>query len=393
MSYDFDREISRLGTGAEKYEARKSLFGKADVEPFWVADMDLPTPAFVTEALIKRMNHSMFGYTTVQDSLYAAIQWWQQSQHGVQVGADWIRLSPSVVTSIAIAVQAMTRPGDGVVVFSPVYGPFFFVTEHNQRKVRDEPLLRDHNGQYAIDFDALAKCFKTHQPRLLLLCNPHNPGGRVWRESELRQLVALCNTHNVTMFSDEIHCDIVYAPNRHVSLLTIEDARDNCIVAHSIGKTFNTSGLNASWVMIPNKEIRQRFVNTQELSHCGSVNLTGKIALETALSPEGAEYKQALVTYLHENIRQVVSRLHTIENASVMRPEATFLTWIDLRAFGPWPTVMKRLIHEANVALSGGTFFGPAGQGWFRLNCAHPRKNLLAATDRIVNTLNGAGLR
>ena len=387
MTIDFDREISRLGTGAEKYEAREALFGKADVEPFWVADMDLPTPAFVTSALKKRLDHSMFGYTTVADEVYRAILWWQETQHRVTLEKNWIRLSPSVVTSIALAVQSLSAPGDGVVVFSPVYGPFFFVTEHNQRKVLDQPLqLKD--GQYAMDFDALERCFSEDRPSLLLLCNPHNPGGRVWRESELRRLVALCRAHNVKIFSDEIHCDIVYAPARHTSLLTIDEAQDICIVAHSIGKTFNTSGLNASWVMIPNNEIRKGFVDAQELSHCGGVNLLGKIALASALTPEGAQYKTELVAYLQGNTRESAAALQRIPDANIMVPEATFLLWCDFREFGRWPTVMKRLIHEANVALSGGTFFGPAGQGWFRLNCAHPRKKLIAASERIVATFS-----
>ncbi|MBN2525844.1 MAG: PatB family C-S lyase [Deltaproteobacteria bacterium] len=386
MSVDFDREISRLGTGAEKYEARQALFGKADVEPFWVADMDLPTPPFVTEALRTRLNHSMFGYTTVPPTLNDAIVWWQKTQHGVDVEPGWIRLSPSVVTSIAMAVQALSQPEDGVVVFSPVYGPFFFVTEHNQRRIIDLP-LRLRGDEYVMDFEALEKCLQAERPSLLLLCNPHNPGGRVWRRTELEQLVQLCNQYNVKIFSDEIHCDIVYAPHRHTSLLNIDGARDNCIVAHSIGKTFNTSGLNASFVIIPNSSIRKAFVDAQEVSHCGGVNLLGKIALEAALSPDGADYKAKLVQYLHNNVRDAVARLRAIPQATVMMPEATFLVWCDFRAFGPWPTVMKKLIHEADVALSGGTFFGPAGKGWFRLNCAHPSQKLLNAVDRMVTVM------
>ena len=387
MTYRFDEEISRLGTGAEKYEARRALFGKADVEPYWVADMDVPTPLFLTDALKKRLSHPMFGYTTVAESLLDAIRWWQESQHGAQLEAEWIRLSPSVVTSIAMAIQAYTEKGDGVVVFSPVYGPFFFVTEHNGRRVLDLPLQLE-AGQYVMDFDALEACLKTEKPRLLLLCNPHNPGGRVWSVSELQRLVAMCRMYGVHIFSDEIHCDIVYAPHRHTSLLTISAALDLCTVAHSIGKTFNASGLNASFVVVPDKDNRKKFVDAQEISHCGSVNLLGKIALESAFSPAGEAYKKALVTYLNNNIRQVVGRLSTLNGASIMMPQATFLVWCDFRGFGKWPTVMKTLIHQANVALSGGTFFGPAGAGWFRMNCAHPSEPLLRAADRVVKTLS-----
>lgn len=386
MKINFDEKISRLHTHAEKYEARKTMFGKEDVEPFWVADMDLPTPSFVTEKMTSRLQHSMFGYTTSPDSLFSAIQWWWKTEHGVSIDREWIRLSPSVVTSISMAIQSVTKPGDGVAIFSPIYGPFFFATELNQRKVLDIPLLIE-QGQYAIDFDLLERCFQKETPALLFLCSPHNPGGRVWSETELRRLVSLCHKYGVKIFSDEIHCDIVYAPNSHCSILSIEEAKDICMVAHSIGKTFNTSGLCASFVAIPNPSIRKAFGVAQDKSHCGAINLLAKVAMEAAFSPQGVEYKTLLTAYLKDNIERAVTELETIPGAKIMMPQATFLVWCDFRTLGNWPTIMKKLIHEANVALSGGTFFGPVGKGYFRLNCAHPKKPLLAAVERIVKTL------
>ncbi|MBN2340850.1 MAG: PatB family C-S lyase [Deltaproteobacteria bacterium] len=387
MSINFDTEVSRLGTGAEKYESRKSLFGKADVEPFWVADMDLPSPPFLQQKLAERVAHPMFGYTTTPDSLLEAITWWWRHEHQAAVETDWIRLSPSVVTSISLAVQSMSAPGDGVVILSPVYGPFFFSTELNQRRILDVP-LKIQEGQYTFDFDALQMCFEKNRPSLLFLCSPHNPGGRVWSEAELRRLAVLCNEYHVRIFSDEIHCDIVYAPYRHFSLLRIEEAKDICIVAHSIGKTFNASGLCASLVVIPSPTIRKAFVHAQEQSHCGTVNLLGKAAMEVAFSNEGAAYKQALLAYLKNNVDHAVSALNQIRDARIMTPQATFLVWCDFRAYGKWPAVMKKLIHQANVALSGGTFFGTAGEGFFRLNIAHPSAPLLNAVSRIVETMN-----
>ena len=381
--YDFDPVISRADTHAEKYDARERFFGTAEVEPFWVADMDLPTPAFLVEQLRARLDHPMFGYTEQYEQVFNAIRWWMKSQHESTVEQAWISLSPSVVTSISIAVQSLTAPGDSVAVLSPVYGPFFSCVQANGRKVADSP-LRVEQGRFEIDFTALEQQLTRPDVTLLLLCNPHNPGGRVWNGAELEQLARLCAANGVVIFSDEIHCDIVYAPHRHTSMLTVESALGNCVVAHSIGKTFNSSGLQASFTIIPEPALRKRFRAGLERSHAGDVNLLGKVALAAALSPAGADYKQQLVRYLQENTRLVAEKLQALESVSVMMPEATFLVWCDFRSHGTWPEVFQRLIHQAGVALSGGAFFGPAGGGWFRINCAHPRSLLMPAVDRIV---------
>jgi cystathionine beta-lyase len=384
---DFDRLLSREGTYSEKYDARRRYFGKADVEPFWVADMDLPTPDFVIEALRRRLDHPMLGYTEQYDAVFDSIIRWMNERNGTAVEANWIALSPSVVTSICNAVQAFTDPGDSVAVLSPVYGPFFSCISVNDRETADCPLLvRD--GRFRIDCPVLAEILERPEVKLLLLCNPQNPGGRVWEEHELRQLVECCAANGVTVFSDEIHSDIVYPPNRHASLLRIPGAEKIGLTAHSIGKTFNTSGLHASFVIIPDPQLRSRFRKSAERTHTGDINLLGKAAIEAALSPAGEEYRRQLVEYLRENTLQVSDRLRQL-GIEVMVPEATFLVWSDFRKFGPWKEVFRRLVHEANVALSGGTFFGPAGEGWFRINCAHPRPLLLPAVERVVDVFSG----
>ena len=382
IRYDFDTAVSRAGTHAEKYEARQRYFGKADAEPFWVADMDLPSPAFLVDALRKRVGHPMFGYTEQYDAVFDAIAWWMHDQHGVEVQREWVSLSPSVVTSISMAIQCYTRPGEAVALLSPVYGPFFSCTKVNDRRVADCP-LKVINNRFEIDFQALEERLAEPATKLMLLCNPQNPGGRVWTEPELQRLVGLCAENGVVLFSDEIHCDIVYPPARHNSLLGIQAAHATGMAAHSIGKTFNASGLQASFTIIPDADLRSRFRAAVEKVHAGDINLLGKVALAAALSPNGAEYKRQLVSYLHENTRLVCEKLQQAE-IPVMAPEATFLVWSDFRGFGSWQQVFKRLLNDANVALSGGTFFGPAGEGWFRINCAHPRTQLLAAVDRIV---------
>ncbi|MBT8045798.1 MAG: PatB family C-S lyase [Pontiella sp.] len=386
--YDFDAVVSREGTYAEKYDARERFFGSAEVEPFWVADMDLPTPAFLVERLRERIEHPMFGYTEQYDAVFDAIMWWMRNQHGAEVAQNSISLSPSVVTSISMAIQAFTKPTGSVAVLSPVYGPFFSCTQLNGRTVADVPLLVE-QGRFAIDYESLEEVLTRPEVSLLLLCNPQNPGGRVWSMEELDQLAVLCRDNEVVLFSDEIHSDIVYPPARHNSLLNVECARDIVLMAHSIGKTFNTSGLQSSFTIIPDPGLRSRFRAAQNRAHAGDINLLGKVALASALSPPGADYKQQLVAYLHENTRQVCERLQQLESVEVMVPEATFLVWCDFRKYGRWQDIFKRLIKEANVALSGGTFFGPAGEGWFRVNCAHPRSQLLAAVDRMVAAFSG----
>jgi cystathionine beta-lyase len=388
ISCDFDRVVSRAGTHAEKYELRKSLFGKADVEPFWVADMDLPAPDFLVEKLRERISHPMFGYTGQYDAVFESILWWMHDQHDVAVERSWISLAPSVVTAISLAIQSLTEPGDTVAVLSPVYGPFFSCTTVNDRQVADCP-LRVEQGRFAIDFDRLAAALAEPRTKMMLLSNPHNPGGRVWSVEELERIAGLCAENNVVLFSDEIHCDIVYPPLRHTSLLAVPAAREIGIVAHSIGKTFNASGLQSSFSIIPDAQLRSRFRAGLEKAHVGDVNLLAKVALANALSPAGADYKRQLVGYLQESTRQVCARLRE-GGFPVMVPEATFLVWCDFRGHGSWPEVARRLVDEANVALSGGTFFGTAGEGWFRINCAHPRTVLFAAVDRIVKTFNPA---
>ncbi|MEI6892061.1 MAG: PatB family C-S lyase [Pontiella sp.] len=381
--YDFDTVVSRDGTYAEKYEALQRFFGKADVEPFWVADMDLPTPAFLVDALRARVEHPLFGYTEQYDDVFESIQWWMKNEHEAHVAAQQISLSPSVVTSIAMAIQAFSEPGDTVALLSPVYGPFFSCTKQNQRKVADCPLQVE-QGKFEIDFLALEQQLARPDVKLMLFCNPHNPGGRAWSLPNLERVVQLCAEYDVIFFSDEIHCDIVYPPYQHQSVLNIPGADEVAVVAHSIGKTFNTSGLQSSFVIIKNDRLRSQFRRAQERSHAGDINLLGKVALVHALSPAGAEYKNQLVAYLHENTQQVCARLGQMDGLKVMEPESTFLVWSDFRALGDWQTVFKTLIYEANVALAGGKFFGPTGEGWFRVNCAHPRSLLLPAVDRIV---------
>jgi cystathionine beta-lyase len=384
ITYDFDTIISRLGTQAEKYDAREQYYGTADVEPFWVADMDFPSPCFLVEALQARVAHGLFGYTEKDASLYDAISWWMNDQHGVEVSHEMVSLSPSVVSSISMAIEAYTLPKDCVVVLSPVYGPFFTTVKLHGREVADCP-LRLVEGRYEMDWQVIEHALSDAKTKLLLLCNPQNPSGRVWEASELEKLGMLCKKYDVVLFSDEIHSDIVYAPAKHTSVLSIPELRDHVIMAHSIGKTFNTSGLKSSFSIVPNPVLRNALRRAHRRAHSDNINLLGKTAITHLFSPDGAEYKRQLNEYLSASTTEVVKKLATIEGLAPMQPQATFLVWCDFRAQGDWKTVSARLIKEAQVALSGGTFFGPAGEGWFRINCGHSRRQLFPAVDRICS--------
>lgn len=381
--YDFDAVLSRAGTHAEKYEARQRVFGREDVEPFWVADMDFAAPAFLIDRLRERLDHPLFGYTESYDEVFEAIAWWMKDQHAVTIPPDWIVLSPSVVSSISLAIQSFTRVGDAVVLLSPVYGPFYTCTTQNDRCVSDCP-MHVIGGRFEIDFLGLETQLADPAVKLMLLCNPHNPGGRVWAPDELKKMAALCHKYQVLLFSDEIHCDIVYPPARHTSVLQLQTALKRMVMAHSIGKTFNCSGLQASFAVIPDDDLRARFQKTAGKVHGGDINLLGKVALETVFSPQGAVYKEQLTAYIQENIRQVCEILRSVKPLKVMTPEATYLVWCDFRSVGPLPDVFKRLVHDAGVGLTGGRCFGSAGEGWFRINCAHPRSQLIPAVQRIA---------
>ena len=384
IEYDFDTVISRLGTQAEKYDAREQYYGTADVDPFWVADMDFPSPAFLVEALQTRVDHGLFGYTEKDPSLYEAITWWMSDQHGVDITHEMISLSPSVVSSISMAIEAYTAPKDRVVVLSPVYGPFFTTVKLHGREVADCP-LRLAEGRYEMDWQAIEQALADSKTKLLLLCNPQNPSGRVWEASELVKLGALCKQYGVVLFSDEIHSDVVYAPAKHTSVLSLPEVRDQVVMAHSIGKTFNTSGLKSSFSIVPNPVLRNALRRAHRRAHSDNINLLGKTAITRLFSPDGVEYKRQLNNYLSVSTAEVVNKLAAVEGLVPMQPQATFLVWCDFRAYGDWKAVSTRLIKEAHVALSGGTFFGPAGEGWFRINCGHSRQQLFPAVERICN--------
>ncbi|MBU1218448.1 PatB family C-S lyase [Myxococcota bacterium] len=385
MTEKFDTQIDRSGTCAEKYDSREHYFHSATAEPFWVADMDLPCAPFIVEAISKRAMHPVYGYTGVDEKVYESIIWWMEVEHGVCVEKDDILLSPSVVTSFAMALLAKTKENEKVVIISPVYGPFYSIVRNNNRDVIDIHLIFE-EGKYQFDFRAILEAFSDKKTTMVVLCNPQNPSGRLHSAEELQIILDMAKDNNVTVFCDEIHSDIVFPEKVHTSVLSLRHS-ENVIVAHSTGKTFNTSGLNTSFLIIPGI-LKSSLTNMQLRLHTGEVNLFGKIAITAAFTPEGREYKNKVVAYIHENIKQCVEILLKLEKLQIVFPEAGYLLWIDFSYYGSEDFVSNLLIKEANVILSNGSFFGPPGFGWFRLNCAHPRPVLLSAVERIYDVFS-----
>jgi len=383
---DFATPVNRESTDAAKFASRKLVFNNNSLQPLWVADMDLTAPPFLQEALSRRVAHPCYGYTVQSKRLKKAVQWGMKQEHSLAVDLSAIHFSPSVVTSISHTIAAFTRTGEGVALFSPVYERFYSTILSNHRTVVNIPLLLE-QGRYHIDFNSFQKACQNGNVKLLLFCNPQNPSGRVWSREELTRLVQICNENDVLLFSDEIHSDIVFPPTIHTSIQTIADAKQNALIAHSIGKTFNTSGLQGTFVLIPNAGQQKIFRDQSQKTHTADINLLAKTAIETLLTVQGQAYKTQLLAYLKENRDTLTRHIGPLSNLSLMCPEATFLAWIDFRATGlSHNAIQKKLIFEAELGLSDGLAYGPVGECWFRLNFAVTRTKLEKALGKLAAT-------
>lgn len=378
--FDFDRVIDRQGTDCEKYDLRSLRFGRADVVPLWVADMDFAAPPTVIEALAERVQHGIWGYTQASGRLNNALVAWAAARHDWTLDPHDILLTPGVVPVLYAAVQQFTQPGDGVVVMPPVYPPLMNAVTENARDLLLCPLVERPDG-YEMDWAGLEAIGS--RARLLLFCSPHNPVGRVWRPEELDRLLTLAERFDWLIVSDEIHADLVYEPHRHTVLASRPGGAQRVITCQAPSKTFNIPGLNLSWTVCGTPEQRRRLQAAFGQLHLSMNHPLSLLAAETAYAT-GGPWLDALLAYLRETQRHILSRLAgTVWRT---RPsEGTYLLWLDPRAAGlsedDW---QQRLVHEAGVGLSRGSFFGTAGQGAFRLNYAAPRSLVLPAVDRIA---------
>lgn len=386
LSFDFDTPISRLDSHSVKYGLRRVKFGRKDVLPLWVADMDFAAPPCVQQALAERVKHPIYGYTLADAGVFEAIIDWQWRRHGWRVEKAWITLLPGVVPSLDLCVQALTLPGEAVAVQPPVYNPIFESAERNGRRVIRNPLAWA-EGRHEMDFGQLEAAL-TPDTRLFHLCNPHNPGGRVWRRQELERLGEVCARHDLIIVSDEIHADLVFQGGRHLPIASLDPGlAARTLTLNSPGKTFNIAGLNISYAITPDPGLRAKLHDAARRLHLEGPNLFGLAALKAAYR-EGAPWLAALLVYLEGNLE--LARDHVarhLPRVTCRVPEATFLLWLDCRELRLDDATLRQRLVDAGLGLSPGTQFGPEGSGFMRMNVALPRAQLREALARLDRAL------
>jgi len=386
MNYSFDEIIDREGTACVKWDLRKQIFGNADVLPMWVADMDFKTPSFITEAIIKRASHAVYGYTYRTEGYYNSIINWMERHHGWKIERKSILFSPGVVPVLFMATLAFTKPGDKILIQPPVYPPFFDAVINNNRQLVYNPLMQVED-RFVIDFEDLDK--KLPGTKLMILSNPHNPIGRVWTEMELKKIGDLCIKHKVILISDEIHCDLVLPGYKHICTANLSpEIAANTITCIASSKTFNTAGLSTSSVIISNPEIRAKLDAVIQSVHVDSGNFFGAIASEAAYE-HGDEWHAKLIEYLAKNVAVVRSFLKDrLPEIKLNAHEATYLLWLDFRALGlSQPQLVDLITNKAMLGLNDGTAFGVEGTGFMRLNVGCPRTMLLDGLSRLEKAL------
>lgn len=385
MVFDFDNPPSRSGTNAEKYTARERLFGREDVLPFWVADMEFAVAPAVQAALVKRMDHPVYGYTSIPASLLEAVTEWNEKRYGLHCATDSLMLIPGVMSGVSAALFALSKPGDAVVVQPPLYPPLMQTVSRNDRVLLENPLVLD-GEKYRIHYGELERLFQRYEPKIFLFCSPHNPVGRVWSEDEVARVVELTRRYNVNLVSDEIHADIVYPPHSHSSaLVQAREKKAGIIVLNSASKTFNVAGLNTAYAIIPDLQLRTAFRRQLRRMNLHGANLFGMTALESSYT-SGEEWLEALLGYLLENRNYMADRLSSeLPALEHFLPEGTYLFWLNFNSLWLSPSAIKeRLIDHAGVGLNDGVTFSQAHEGYWRFNFAVPRSMLKEGLDRII---------
>ncbi|AXN38205.1 cystathionine beta-lyase [Peribacillus butanolivorans] len=390
MKYNFDQEICRLGTACEKWDDLENHFGVKDVIPMWVADMDFQSPQPIIEALKQRVEHGVYGYTLRPDSYMESIVGWLKRRHRWSIEKEWITHSPGVIPALSLAIQSFTQAGDKIIIQPPVYHHFARVIQANGREIVNNPLKLE-NGHYSIDFEDLeAKIDST--VKMLILCSPHNPIGRVWSKEELTRLGQICMKHNILVVADEIHSDFVYKTHTHIPFASIsEEFASHSLTCIAPSKTFNLMGVQTSSIIIPNQQLRDRYDRELNTLSIGSPNIFGVVALEAAYR-HGEEWLDQLLEYLQENLEFTLSYFSkNIPQIKVIQPEGTYLVWLDCRELGFSVEEMDQfMLQEARVAMNEGHIFGMEGEGFMRLNIACPRsmlKNALGGIEKAVSSL------
>jgi len=383
MRWNFDEEVNRGGTNCVKYDRRKEVFGSDEIIPMWVADMDFKTPDFITSALRKRLEHEIFGYSFRPSEYNKSIASWLLRKHNWRIEEEWICFCPGIVPALNLCTLAFTRPGDSVIVQPPVYFPFFSAVENHGRRLVYNQLVES-DGRWIMDFDSLIRSI-TSETRMIMISNPHNPVGRVWKPDELKQLADICRKNNILILSDEIHCDLILPGYFHTPVACLsEEISDITVTCIAPSKTFNLAGLSTSSLVISNPVLRKYFNSKIEHLHIGNGNIFGTIASIAAYS-EGYEWLDGLMEYLNQNVDYVIDYCNAlIPEIEPVQPEATYMIWLDCRKMGMTGRELQEFfVSNARVGMNEGSTFGPGGEGFMRMNLATTNRNVRKAMEQI----------
>lgn len=387
-NYNFDEYINRFNTRSEKWDGVSHVFLRPDLLPLWVADMDFISPDPVKNAILRRAEHGIYGYTFLPPSYFEAVINWFKRRHGWALQKNWLIFTPGVIPAINFAVQAFSKPRDKVIVQNPAYPPFFSAIKNNGRKRVLNP-LRLNKGRYEMDLKDLEKKARDPRAKMIILCSPHNPTGRVWTKEELTRFGEICLSNQILVLSDEIHCDLIYPGHKHTPFASIsKDFAQNSIICTSPSKPFNLPGLKVSNIVISNEKLRNAFKKALNSSGVNEANCFASIALEAAYN-ECEDWLDAVILYIKENLEFLRNFVKSnLSGVEVIEPEGTYLAWLDFRKVGfNARQLSKVLLEEAKVALSKGSLFGNGGKGFNRINLACPRSILKDALSRIANAI------
>lgn len=394
MTFNFDLEIDRKGTHSAKWEMEPDDFDKnanpggGRLLPLWVADMDFRTAPAVIEALVKRAEHGLFGYSTPTDSYYDTVIDWHKRRYGRTIQKEWIVLTPGVVPALNMIVQTFIEPGDKVLIQQPVYYPFFSAIENHGGEIVSNSLVVE-NGRYTMDFADLAQKAADPAVKMAILCSPHNPVSRVWTREELTQFGQICLENDVLVIADEIHCDLIHPGHSFTSFASLgQEFEQKSIVCTAPSKTFNLAGLHTSNIIIPDKEMRHKVKQTMEKHRMPGANPFGLVATEAAYK-DGEEWLTAVMEYIADNYAFMEAYLaEHLPQLKPIPPEGTYLLWVDCHGLGLDPAARRQLLlNEARVYLDEGELFGPEGEMFERFNLACPRSVLEEALERVVTAV------
>lgn len=387
MAYNFDKVVNRKDTDSMKWNNLKDNYGSEDLLPMWVADMDFQSPKDIMEAFKKRVEHGVFGYPYIDGSVYDSIINWAKKRYHWNIEKEWIIFTPGVVVGLNIGIKEIGEKGDNVVVQTPVYPPFFRVVENYGRELRVNPIKFD-GEKFVMDFEDLEEKID-YKTKVMMLCNPHNPVGRSWTKEELNRVGEICIKNDITIISDEIHADLTLSGTNHIPIASIsEELSNRTITLMSPSKTFNIAGLFTSIAIVPNKELREGYARTLEKMEIGHVSIFGIVGLQAAYSKGEGWLNEALI-YIEDNIDFTIEYINkNIPEIKVLKPEATYLLWLDFRGLDKTPDeINEALLNVGKIILNDGRPYGEGGEGYFRLNVGCPRSIVEDGLDRIKKSV------